>query len=88
MTYQRLRLASGLVALAALLGSPAAALAGAHEGAQASDGFQIGDLALNIYGFVMADTIYDFKRVDPDWNDTLRVSTIPTVSSKPPKRGG
>ncbi|MGW8368251.1 MAG: DcaP family trimeric outer membrane transporter [Gammaproteobacteria bacterium] len=33
---------------------------------------------LDIYGFVMADTIYDFKRVDPDWNDTLRVSTIPT----------
>ena len=33
---------------------------------------------LEVYGFVMADSIYDFKRVDPDWNDTLRVSTIPT----------
>jgi hypothetical protein len=32
----------------------------------------------DIYGFVMADAIYDFKRVDPDWNDTLRVTTIPT----------
>ncbi|PLW68550.1 DcaP family trimeric outer membrane transporter [Pseudohalioglobus lutimaris] len=32
----------------------------------------------DIYGFVMADAIYDFKRVDPDWADTLRVSTIPT----------
>ncbi|WP_435215093.1 hypothetical protein ACMAY6_05360 [Luminiphilus sp. nBUS_16] len=31
-----------------------------------------------LYGFVMADMIYDFKRVDPNWNDTLRVSTIPT----------
>ena len=35
-------------------------------------------LGFDIYGFVMADAIYDFKRVDPDWNDTLRVSTIPT----------
>jgi uncharacterized coiled-coil protein SlyX len=32
----------------------------------------------NVYGFVMADGIYDFKRVDPDWQDTLRVTTIPT----------
>ena len=36
-------------------------------------------LGFEIYGFVMADAIYDFKRVDPDWNDTLRVSTIPTM---------
>ncbi len=26
----------------------------------------------------MADAIYDFKRVDPDWQDTLRVTTVPT----------
>jgi len=58
--------------------NPLQTLAGAHEGGQAADGFQIGDLALNIYGFVQADSIYDFKRVDPDWNDTLRVTTIPT----------
>ena len=32
----------------------------------------------DVYGFVMADSIYDFKRVDPNWNDTLRVTTIPT----------
>jgi DcaP outer membrane protein len=37
-----------------------------------------GGLGFDVYGFVMADAIYDFKRVDPDWNDTLRVSTIPT----------
>ncbi|KZX57060.1 hypothetical protein A3709_04650 [Halioglobus sp. HI00S01] len=36
-------------------------------------------LGFDIYGFVMADAIYDFNRVDPDWNDTLRVSTIPTT---------
>ncbi|RLA46991.1 MAG: hypothetical protein DRQ97_06670, partial [Gammaproteobacteria bacterium] len=35
-------------------------------------------LSVNIYGFVMADAIYDFKRVDPNWDDTLRVTTIPT----------
>lgn len=37
-------------------------------------------LSATIYGFVQADTIYDFKRVDPDWGDTLRVTTIPTKS--------
>ena len=37
-------------------------------------------LTMSIYGFAMADAIYDFKRVDPNWNDTLRVSTIPTTS--------
>jgi hypothetical protein len=37
-----------------------------------------GGLGFDVYGFVMADAVYDFKRVDPDWNDTLRVSTIPT----------
>ena len=40
---------------------------------------QKSDFEMDIYGFVMADAIYDFKRVDPDWNDTLRVSTIPTT---------
>ena len=37
-------------------------------------------LTANLYGFAQADAIYDFKRVDPDWNDTLRVTTIPTQS--------
>ena len=35
-----------------------------------------------LYGFAMADAIYDFKRVDPNWNDTLRVSTIPTEAGQ------
>jgi len=29
------------------------------------------------YGFVQMDAIYDFNRVDPDWNDMLRPSKIP-----------
>jgi hypothetical protein len=37
-------------------------------------------LSVTIYGFAQADMMYDFKRVDPDWDDTLRVSTIPTKS--------
>jgi uncharacterized coiled-coil protein SlyX len=36
-------------------------------------------LAVNVYGFAQADAVYDFNRVDPDWQDTLRVSTIPTT---------
>ena len=36
------------------------------------------DLSMTVYGFAQADAIYDFKRVDPDWQDTLRVTTIPT----------
>jgi len=38
------------------------------------------DISMEVYGFVRADAIYDFKRVDPDWNDTLRVTTIPSKS--------
>lgn len=32
-----------------------------------------------VYGFVQADFIQDFKRVHPDWDATLRPSRIPTV---------
>ena len=39
-----------------------------------------GELSARIYGFAQADAIYDFKRVDPNWDDTLRVTTIPTRS--------
>ena len=31
-----------------------------------------------IYGFAQLDVIGDFKRVDPDWKDTLRFTRIPT----------
>jgi hypothetical protein len=62
-----------LLATVLWIHGPMAALA-----ADDHDGINLGDMNLNVYGFVMADTIYDFKRVDPDWNDTLRVSTVPT----------
>ena len=34
---------------------------------------------VEVYGFVQADYIQDFNRVDPAWQDTLRPSKIPTV---------
>src|SRR5258705_5751172 len=34
---------------------------------------------VEVYGFVQADYIHDFDRVDPLWTDTLRSSKIPTV---------
>ena len=32
---------------------------------------------LNVYGHMQLDLIYDFERVDPTWESTLRPSTIP-----------
>lgn len=33
---------------------------------------------LEVYGFIQADYVQDFDRVDPAWDDTLRPSKIPT----------
>jgi len=38
-----------------------------------------GKFIFQIYGFAMADFIYDTERVDPDWQDAFRPSKIPTV---------
>jgi hypothetical protein len=46
--------------------------------AWAADG-DAGDRSFKIYGFAQLDYIQDFKRVDPDWNATLRPSKIPTI---------
>jgi len=42
---------------------------------------------LDVYGFLMLDGIYDFNRVDPAWNATLRPSKIPTVCPGSPGCG-
>jgi DcaP outer membrane protein len=55
--------------------APVAASTAAPPQGNASD-----KLSMTVYGFVQADGIYDFKRVDPNWEDTLRVTTIPTQS--------
>lgn len=39
--------------------------------------------SLDIYGFAMLDSIYDFQRTDPNWDATLRPSTIPVVCEGP-----
>ncbi|MEP5765895.1 MAG: DcaP family trimeric outer membrane transporter [Halieaceae bacterium] len=39
------------------------------------------DTRLEIYGFAQVDAIYDFDRVDPDWNDASRPSKIPVQDS-------
>lgn len=49
----------------------AALLAGAALPAAAQE------VELDFYGHVMMDAIYDFDRVNSDWNDTLRPSQIP-----------
>jgi hypothetical protein len=38
-----------------------------------------GGAHLDVYGFIQADGIYDFNRVDPAWNATLRASKIPVT---------
>ena len=53
-------------ALMAILGSAAPVQAAAADSAR-----------LEIYGFIQMDGIYDFNRVDPSWNSTLRPSKIP-----------
>jgi len=35
------------------------------------------DKGMEIYGFAMVDTIYDFKQVNPDWFDVLRPTQLP-----------
>lgn len=52
----------------------AAVLALAAPGAFAAEDGK----SFEIYGFAMLDYIQDFGRVNPDWEDTLRPSRIPT----------
>jgi hypothetical protein len=61
--------------IAALLGTSALLAAGA-AGAEDSD------KSFEIYGFAQADLIYDFDRLDPDWDDAFRPSKIPTSADK------
>lgn len=41
-----------------------------------------GDKRFEVYGFAQADFIQDFKRVNPNWDDTLRPSRIPTTEGE------
>ena len=34
--------------------------------------------SLEIYGFAMLDIGHDFKQIDPNWSDTLRLTKLPS----------
>jgi len=38
--------------------------------------------SLEIYGFAMLDIGHDFKQIDPNWTDTLRVTKLPSVEDE------
>jgi len=42
---------------------------------------------VDIYGFAMLDTGYDFKRNDPDWYDTVRPTKLPAFTDEFGKDG-
>lgn len=58
----------------AMVLATALALAGPMHGALAAEGQK----SFEVYGFAQLDYIQDFDRVNPDWEDTLRPSRIPT----------
>ena len=35
-----------------------------------------------IYGFAMLDIGHDFKQIDPNWTDTMRVTKLPSVEDQ------
>ena len=71
--------------------APSAAAAWApvvSVGTRAEDGAPDADKArVEFYGQVMLDAIYDFKRMNPDWNATLRPSQIPIICPGSPGCG-
>jgi len=54
-------------------------LAASSSAALLAASVDMNDMDLNIYGFVQMDGIYDFKRVNPDWNDVERPTQIATT---------
>jgi outer membrane DcaP-like protein len=38
--------------------------------------------SFEIYGFAMLDIGHDFKQIDPNWSDTLRVTRLPSVEDE------
>jgi DcaP outer membrane protein len=85
-----------LLTILMLLGVPAAALAqdapagGATAGAGAQDKpkqqvlvqTEAAKPSLEIYGFAMLDIGHDFKQINPNWSDTLRVTRLPSFEDQ------
>src|SRR3954468_4854445 len=38
--------------------------------------------SMEVYGFAMLDIGHDFKQIDPDWYDTLRVTKLPSFQDE------
>ena len=64
-------------------GTHAAAIppVGAH-GAQADQKKSGSESTMDIYGFVMTDSGYDFGQEDPSWTDVLRPTKLPNVPNQ------
>ena len=60
---------------AALGANPDGAKAAAAQPAEPKPSFEI-------YGFAMLDIGHDFKQIDPDWFDTLRVTKLPRFENQ------
>lgn len=82
------RLRRSIAGIGLVLVLPAASVAAEGED-QETEGVEDAQEApkpgpsLDIYGFAMLDSIYDFQRTDPNWDATLRPSTIPVVCEGP-----
>jgi hypothetical protein len=67
-----------------LLSAAALVLATAsHAGAQSSQQASTEPKpSVEIYGFAMLDIGHDFKQIDPNWFDTMRVTKLPSVEDQ------
>ncbi len=77
VSVRKLRRLAHAVVICVLLISVRASRAAEGE-AEEEEGVKPGP-TLEVYGFAQLDAIYDFQRSDPDWDATLRSSTIPVT---------
>jgi hypothetical protein len=68
----------------AAVGAPVVSVGTRAEDANVPDA---DEARIEVYGQVMLDAIYDFKRMNPDWNATERPSQIPVVCPGSPGCG-
>ena len=85
-----MRFTVGFLAMSILLGAPAAGIAqepppggGDATAGAAADKQQVSvqaqsNKSLEIYGFAMLDIGHDFKQINPNWTDTMRVTRLPS----------
>src|SRR5262245_19986231 len=74
MRDRRVRLTTQILTIDVLLLS-AASNARAQQSALSKS-------TMDIYGFAMLDFVHDFKTIDPQWFDTLRVTRLPSFDKE------